>query len=190
MSRFAAAVTVVQLALGALTAVLFSLESPPDPYLTRDDLNRFNLPFTSHETARKLRFDALLGYDSHATLDRPRQVLWISARVDQTEADFQSRRRREEAWSRKPGQVSRTTIADDAAADDQGFAVRQHGPSGARCELVRFKGDRMLVVRLSASEPLEGTPEEALAACERRARLLQARMIEKLGWASAPVPRP
>ena len=184
MGRFAAGVTTVQLALSVLTAVLFSLDSPPDPYFTRDDLSRFSLPFTSHETSRRMRFDALLGYDSHATLDRPRQTLWVSARVDQTEADFHSRRRREESWSRKPGQVSRTVIVDDADEGDQGFALRQHGPSGARCELVRFKGDRMLVVRLSKSEPLEGAPEEELAACERRARLIQGRMLEKLGWTS------
>jgi hypothetical protein len=190
MARFAASVTVAQLALSVLTAVLFSLDSPPDPYLTRDDLNGFSLPFTRHETVRQMRFDALLGYDTHATLDRPRQTLWVSVRVDQTEADFQSRRRREESWSRRPNQVSRTTIVDDADEDDQGFAVRQHGPSGARCELVRFKGDRMLVVRLSRSEPLEGAPEEELAACERRARLLQARMLEKLRWSSPAPPRP
>lgn len=185
MGRFAAAVAAAQLGLSALTALLFTLESPPDPYLTRDDLERFSLPCLRHETGRRMRFDVLLGYDSHAVLDRPRQTVWVSARVDQTEVDFQSRRRREEAWAVRPGLVSRTMIVTEAGPDDQGYAVRQQGPSGARCELVRYRGDRILIVKVSRAEPLEASPEEALAACERRARMIQARMLEKLLWSSS-----
>lgn len=185
MARFAVAVTLVELALTGLTAALFTLESPPDPFLTPDDLREFSLPFESHETARRLRFDALLGYDSNAVLLHPRQTLWVSLRVEQTAVDFQSRRRREESWAARPGQISTTAVVAEPGADGEGYAVRQRSPSGARCELVRFKGDRMLVVRISKAEPLEKTPEEEVAACERRARLIQARMLQKTDWTRA-----
>lgn len=184
MTRFAVAVTLVELALTGLTAALFTLESPPDPYLSPEDLRAFDLPFENHETARRLRFEALLGYDSNVVLLRPRQTAWVSLRVDQLEVDYLTRRGREEAWASRPGRASRTTVATDAGSDHPGYAVRQRGPSGARCELVRFKGDRMLIVRVSRNEPLE-EPEEELAACERRARLLQARMLQKTGWLTA-----
>lgn len=185
MARFAVAVTILELAFTGLTAALFTLDVAPDPYLTKDDLRAFSLPFERHTTERRLRFEALLGYDTHATLLHPRQSVWVTLRVEQTEVDVQSRRRREEAWAKRPGQISTTNIATDAGPDDEGYAVRQQSPTGARCELVRFKGDRMLVVRVAKQEPLEGAPEEELAACERRARLLQARMLQKLKW-SAP----
>ncbi len=185
MARFAVAVTFLELVLSGLTALLFTLESPPDPYLSPEDLRDFDLPFENHETARRLRFEALLGYDTNVVLLRPRQTAWISLRVDQLEADYLTRRRREEAWASRPGKASRTTVAADAGTDHPGYAVRQQSPSGARCELVRFKGDRMLVVRVSRSEPLGEAPEEELAACERRARLLQARMLQKTGWVTA-----
>ncbi len=185
MARFAVAVTLLELLLSGLTVALFALESPPDPYLSPEDLREFDLPFESHETGRRLRFEALLGYDTNVVLLHPKQTAWISLRVDQLEADYLTRRRREEMGAIRPGASSRTTVSTDAGEDHPGYAVRQHGPSGARSELVRFKGDRMLIVRVSKSEPFEEAPEDELAACERRARLLQARMLQKTGWLTA-----
>lgn len=184
MWRFATAVTLIEIGLTAFTAALFGLESDPDPYLTTDDLREFNFPFESHETERRLRFEALLGYESSTVLLHPRQSAWVSARVDQTEIDFASRRRREENWAAK-GEPGATLILDDPGHLDQGYLVRQRSPSGARCELVRFRGDRMLIVKVSRRDFVEA-PEEELAACERRARVLQARMLQKLRWWSAP----
>ena len=185
MARFAAVVTVLEILLSGLSVALFSLETLPDPYLSPDDLREFDLPFESHEASRRIRFEAVLGYDSNVVLLRPRQNAWISLRVDQLADDYLTRRRREEAWAVRAAPSSTTTVATDAGPDDEGFAVRQWSATSARCELVRFKGDRMLVVRVSKSEPLEESPVEELAACERRARLLQARMLQKAGWFTA-----
>ena len=181
MWRFAAAVTAVEFVLTGLTAVLLGFEAEPDPYLTRDDLNEFSLPFESHETARRMRFEALLGYDTNVTLLRPRQAVWISARVDQMEADYFSRRRREENWATRPG-FGTSMILDDPGRNDLGYTVRHLGTKGARCELVRFKGDRMLVVKVSADAGPGESRDELAAVCERRARLLQARMLQTLRW--------
>jgi hypothetical protein len=188
MWRFALMITVVELALSGVAATLFTLDSPPDPYLTRDDLRDLRMAFFSHDNVRRLRFEALLGYDSNAVLENPRHIVWVSARVDQTVVDFDSRRRREEAWAKRPGQDSTTAIESCRGTDGQGFEVRQKGATGTRCELVRFKGDRMLIVRVSKTEPMQRSPSEEVAACERRARMIQARMLQKLGWSADSAP--
>lgn len=185
MWRFATAVTAVELILTGFTAALLSFESEPDPYLTRDDLAEYSLAFENFETARRIRFDALHSFDSTFTLLHPRQAVWISVRVDQTDVDFLARRRREENWATKPG-FGTSTILDDPGHGDLGYSVRHRSATAARCELVRFKGDRMLVVKVSQSEAPDAS-DESLAVCERRGRLLQAKMLQKLRWWSTPL---
>ncbi|HEX7901451.1 MAG TPA: hypothetical protein VF950_27075 [Planctomycetota bacterium] len=185
MWRFAAAITILEIILTAFTATLFTIDGEPDPYLTPDDLREINLPFEGHRTARQNRFDALLGYETHATFLRPRQTLWLSVRVDQARVDFDSRRRREENWALKPA-FGKSAILDDPGHDDAGYTVRHHTATGARCELVRFRNGRMLVVKVSSSERA-GSADEEVASCERRARIVQERMFEKLRWWNGPV---
>jgi hypothetical protein len=180
MTRFAVSITAVEILLTAFAAALFTLESEPEPYFSEDDLRELSLPFEKHQTQRRIRFDALLGYDSSFTLQRPAQNAWVSVRVDQTRDDYASRRRREESWATRPGFGS-STIRDDPGHQDQGYVVRHRSTSDVRCELVRFRGDRMLVVKVSRGGLGENHDEE-LAACERRARLLQARMLGKIRW--------
>jgi hypothetical protein len=180
MWRFATAITLLEILLTAGTASLFTLDADSDGFLTTDDLSLINLPFEEHKTKRQSRFDALLGYDSNTVLLSPRQSAWVSARVDQAEIDFAARRRREENWAAKSG-LGTSVIFDDPGPDDAGYLVRQQNEKSVRCELVRYRGGRMLVVKVSRNE-LVGKPAEELAVCERRARLIQGRMLEKLRW--------
>ena len=184
MWRFAAAITLLEILLTAFAASLFTVDREPDPYMTADDLAEVNLPFEGHRAQRQNRFEALLGYDTHATLLRPRQILWVSVRVDQTRDDFDARRRREENWATKPS-FGKSAILDDPGHGDVGFTVRHRSAKGARCELVRFREGRMLVVKVSISE-MAASADEELAACERRARIVQERMFEKLRWWGEP----
>lgn len=184
MWRFATAITILEIALTAFTATLFTIDGEPDPYLTPDDLREINIPFDSHKTARQTRFEALLGYDTQAALVRPSQTLWLSLRVDQSQVDFDARRRREENWAQK-ADFGKSSILDDPGHDDAGYTVRHRTATGARCELVRFRNGRMLVVKVSRPE-LSGSVDEELAACERRARIVQERMFEKLRWWDGP----
>ena len=188
MWRFAAAITLLEILLTAFAASLFTVDAEPDPYMTPDDLREVNLPFDSHRTQRQNRFEALLGYDTHATLTRPNQSLWVSVRVDQTRVDFDARRRREENWATKAS-FGKSTVSDDPIYDDVGYSVRHRTQTSARCELARFRGGRMLVVKVSRSE-LAGSADEELAACERRARIVQERMFEKLRWYGTPTAGP
>jgi hypothetical protein len=183
MWRFAATVTILMILLTAIAASLFSIDGDSDAFLTTDDLKLINMPFEEHKTQRQNRFEVLLGYDSNTTLLKPRMNAWVSVRVDQADIDFAARRRREENWATKPG-FGNSTICDDPGQDDAGYMVRHRNEKSARCELVRYRGGRMLVVKVSRNE-LVGTPEEELAACERRARIIQERMLEKLRWWSA-----
>ena len=180
MWRFAATITLLEILLTVIAASLFTIDREPDPFMTEDDLTTVNLPFEGHRVQRQNRFDALLGYDTHATLLRPSQSLWVSVRVDQSRVDFDSRRRREESWATKAS-FGESSILDDPGHDDVGYTVRHRSAKGARCELVRFRGGRMLVVKVSIGQ-MAAAPEEELAACERRARIVQERMFEKLRW--------
>lgn len=180
MTRFAISVTAVEILLTAFAAALFTLESDPEPYFSEDDLRELSLPYERHQTQRRIRFEALLGYDSSFALLHPAQNAWVSVRVEQREDDYAARRRREENWATRPG-FGRSMIRDDPGHQDLGYVVRHRSTSDVRCELVRFRGDRMLVVKVSKSG-LSENHDEALAACERRARLLQARMLGKIRW--------
>jgi len=184
MWRFAAAVTLLEIVLTAFTATLFTFDPEPESYLAAEDLTQIGLPFEGHKTQRQTRFEALLGYDSTATLLRPRQTLWVSVRVDQSEVDFQSRRRREENWATKAS-FGTSAVLDDPGRDGAGYLVRHRSATGVRCELVRFRGGRMLLVKVSRGE-LVGSPDEELAGCERRARVIQERMLRKLRWWGDP----
>lgn len=180
MWRFAAAITLVEIALTALSAALITMDFDPDPYLSADDLRNLGLPFENHATQRRMRFDALLGYDSSMALLNPRQSASVSVRVEQTRVDFDARRRREENWATKPG-FGRSTVSVDPGHEDEGFMVRHASAKDVRCELVRFRGDRMVIVRVSRGG-IEGDADEELAACERRARILQGRILSKIRW--------
>ena len=184
MWRFAAAITLLEILLTAFAASLFTADDGPAFYMTPDDLAEVNLPFEGHRVQRQIRFEALLGYDSQATLLRPRQSLLVSVRVDQTRVDFDARRRREENWSTKAS-FGKSSILEDPGHGDVGYTVRQRSATGARCELVRFQDGRMLVVKVSNGE-LAAAADEELAACERRARIVQERMFEKLRWWNQP----
>lgn len=180
MTRFAISITAIEILLTAFTAALFTLDSEPEPYFSQDDLRELSLPFERHQTQRRIRFEALLGYDSSFTLLRPTQNAWVSVRVEQTPDDYAARRRREESWAARPGFGS-SIVRDDPGHEDQGFVVRHRSASDVRCELVRFRGGRMLVVKVSKNGLKENHDEE-LSACERRARLLQAKMMGKIRW--------
>jgi len=183
MWRFAAAITVMEIILTVFTASLFTADYDADAFLTPEDLALVNMPFEELKTQRQTRLEALLGYDSNMILVGPRQNAWVSVRVDQSRVDFDARRRREENWAAKAAAGS-WTVLDDPGHDDVGYTVRHRSATSARSELVRFRGGRMLIAKVSRSE-LVGVPDEELAGCERRARILQERMLEKLRWWSA-----
>jgi hypothetical protein len=183
MWRFAIAITLIEILLSALAAALFTMDFDPEPYLTAEELRGLNFPHEGHATRRRIRFDELLGYDSEATLLHPKQSLWVGVRVNQTRADYDARRRREENWATKAS-FGTSMILDDPGPKDVGFTVRHRRAPYVRCELVRFMGDRMLIVKVSSES---GPEDEALAACERRARVIQARMLSKLRGTSRPV---
>lgn len=180
MWRFAAGITVAEILLTVLSATLLTLEVEPDPYITRDDLRELALPCESHDTQRRTRFEAPLGFDSNFILEHPRQSVWVGVRVDQSKDDYAARRRREENWATKSG-FGTSMILDDPGIGDTGYAVRHRNSSDVRCELVRFRGDRMVVVKVSCPVSVAG-PDEGLATCERRARLLQGKILMKLNW--------
>lgn len=183
MWRFASAITVLEILLTVFTATLFSADYEAEAFLTPEDLALVNMPFEELTTKRQTRLEALFGYDSNMILARPRQTAWVSVRVDQVEVDFDARRRREENWATKSA-AGAWTILDDPGHDDVGYTVRHRTATSVRSELVRLRGGRMLIVKVSSSE-LVGVPDEELAGCERRSRILQERMLEKLRWWSA-----
>ena len=188
MWRFAIAITALEIVLTVFTASLFTADYDADAFLTPDDLALVNMPFDELKTQRQTRLEALLGYDSNMILARPRQNAWVSVRVSQAAVDFDARRRREENWAMKSA-AGTWTILDDPGHDDVGYTVRHRTATSARSELVRFRGGRMLIVKVAKSE-LVGVPDEELAGCERRARILQERMLEKLRWWNAATDDP
>jgi hypothetical protein len=181
--RFAVAVVAVELLLTTAVGLYLAASLDVEPYLTESELRSLGLGMDpeSHETTRRIRFEALYAYDSNATLKDGEGTVWVSVRVNAPVLDLELRRRREESWSTKPSS-GETSILDDSLTNEPGYVVRQRSPTQVRSEIVHHRGDRMLIVQVRRKGDFGPFSGKEASLCERRARYILDHMTTKLGW--------
>lgn len=178
--RFALIVTVLEVALTAAASVLVTYTDPPPGFETENDLRSLGLLCRTHENRRWESGNAPC-YDTRAALSSPDAALYVSLRTDATSTDYEFRRSRDEASRERP-ERGELTIINEPMPGEQGYAVRHSGPASARFELVRFRRNEILIVRVVRERPFDSIPAVELASCERRARVVQEHLMTKLRW--------
>jgi hypothetical protein len=178
--RFAVAVTIIELVLTAFASVLVSYTDPPASFATEADLRALGMSTTAHENRRWLQMDVPC-YETKATLTEPVAQLWVSHRTLAGAVDVDFRRSREEVNRAHP-ERGETTIIDEPLPGEKGYAVRQAGPKSSRFELVRLRGNDLLIVRVLREKPYDAQPGAEMARCERRARVIQEMIMTRMRW--------
>lgn len=182
MIRFAITITAVELALTLAAAFMVSLSGDIEPYLTTEDLAELDLPYKDYQARRRSAgFSDSANYMTRAELLAPPQVVEVSYRVGMYPDDYQKMLSRERAVQRQ-AVAGEVTVIDDPFPGERGHASRQHSPAQVRAELVRLRGNQILIVKVSREMDSGERPEPAGATCERRARIVQQHLMEKFGW--------
>jgi len=178
--RFAVAVTVLEVALTAVASILVTYTDPPPGFATEQDLASLGLPHRDLKNTRWIPLKAP-SYETRATLTSPDAALYVSLQTDATETDFEFRRLREDGNRGHP-ERGETVVINEPMPGEKGYAVRHGGPKSSRFELVRLRGNDLLVVRVVREKPYDLVPAAELGRCERRARLVQEHLMVKLRW--------
>jgi hypothetical protein len=181
MVRFAVVLTLVELALTVAATLTISLIEPGEPYVTEADLRGLRLPFSSSSTRRTKSFDGRIFYDTSVELADPPQTLHVSIRAGSSDVDYDHRLNRERQNHQKPRHGT-IVLIDEPMPGERGYALRQRGPDSVRAELVRLRGTDLLIVRVSRAQPYDTTPDQEVVRCERRARMVELFLLEKLRW--------
>jgi hypothetical protein len=178
--RFAVAVTALEFALTIAASILVTYTEPPTGFLTEQELRELGISFVEHENRRWVHLNAPC-YDTRATLSSPSASLYVSLRTDSSQADYDFRRRREEAIRerRDRGEV---VLINEPLPGELGYAVRFRGDNAVRFEMARLHGRDMLIVRVIEEKPFDTTESAALSKCEHRARAVQEHLMFKMRW--------
>src|SRR5262245_3406705 len=181
MIRFAAVVTVIEIALTVAASLWVTLAEEPEPYVSRAELRGLGFEPESHATERRTRFGKTFSYDTRATLTGRPRVLFVSHRVETPPEEYEARHGGDVSLSRDPSRGV-TTVVETSRDGERGYTVRHRDSTEVRAELVRLRGSDMLIVRVTAPD-VAGSPGNAVAAgCERDAGVLQQYLLRKLGW--------
>ena len=178
--RFAVVVTVLELVLTAGASVLVTYTEAPPGFATESDLKELGIAVAEHRNVRSGSLQVPT-YETIATLAAPTASLHVELRTDAAKVDFDFRRAREEVLRGRP-EIGDLVIINEPLPGEQGYAVRQRGPSAVRFELVRLRGKDMLKVRVVRKAPFDNLPAAELSRCERRARIVQEQLMVKLRW--------
>lgn len=180
MARFALIVTLVELALTAAAALWITAEEAGGTFLTERDLETLGIPYSALAASTRRQGEALT-QDARATLSNPVQSLYVSLRPETSLTDYEFRKGREEALTRRPdrGQVSLST---EPWGEELGYAVRHQSDKSMRFELTRHRSGDLLIVRVVREAPYPAGAAQEMALCERRARQVQEHLLVRLGW--------
>lgn len=180
MVRFAVTIAIVELALTLGATFTITLVETGEPYLNEADLHGLSIPFTAVSTSRAKRFDQVF-YDTRAELSDPPQTLAVSVRTEHSSVDYDHRLNRERSRHGDPRHGT-IVLLEEPMPGEQGYVLRQRGPNSVRSEIVRLRGTDLLVVTVSRRMPFDATPSQEVVRCERRARLVELYLLEKLRW--------
>lgn len=107
--------------------------------------------------------------------------VWVSIRLRSEAGDYDTRR----SWDRDlvtaVGEPRRTFL-DESLRGEPGYRVEYWSRGAIYVELVRHRGNVMLIVRVSQSGVLQGREDVELSRCRMNARDVMARARLKLGW--------
>jgi|SRR6185295_15100553 len=178
--RFAAVVTVLEVVLTLAASVLVTYTEPPVAFVTETELSELGIKADEHENKRWVHLNAPC-YDTRAKLTAPAMSLYVSLRTDATATDFGFRRSREEVI-REHADRGEAVVINEPLPGEEGYAVRHRGPNSARFELVRLRGNEMLIVRVIREKPFDTTDSAAMSRVEHRARAVQEHLMFKMRW--------
>jgi hypothetical protein len=178
--RFAVTVAVVEFVLTTAAGLYLAASLEVEPYATRGDFQDLGLEVESFSTSRQERFERLHSYDTQAKLSDG-TVVWVKVRMHSLPIDYELHLRREKDLGEKR-ERGVTTVLDEPLPGELGHTVRQRGTSGVRAEVVRFRGDRMLIVGFRRQGNFGPASAEEAARCERLARSLRDILAVRLGW--------
>ena len=178
--RFAVAVTILELVLTIVASVLVTFTEPPPAFMTEADLSDIGIKVEKHQNVRRVQVNAPC-YDTQATLSTPSAKLDVSLRTDSSATDFVFRRSREEAIRGHP-ERGEVVLINEPIPGEQGYAVRHRTPTSVRFEVVRLRGNDLLIVRVLREMPYDYTESGMMSKCELRARAVQEHLMFKLRW--------
>ncbi len=177
MIRFAATVTAIEIALTLAAVLLVTAIERAEPYFPQEDLARLGMPAETYSTGQRFRAGKISSYDTNAVVAGSGQAIFVSLQMETPRDEFDNLRSAELRAQADPA-AGQIMIDEGRRRDEVGYAVRQLGPAGLRSELVRLRGGDMLVVRLT----LVDAHRAEAPRLERLARLIQERMMHRLGW--------
>lgn len=180
LTRFAIAVTILELGLTAGASILVTYTEMPPGFATEGDLRELGIPFEEHLNDRRVNQNAPW-YETRARLTAPAGRLYVSLRTDATPTDFEFRRSQEESIRDHP-ERGEVVIINEPLPGEKGYAVRHRGPQSARFELARLRGSEMLIVRVVSDKPFDRVEPAMLSKCEQRARTVQEHVMFKMRW--------
>ena len=181
MTRFAVAVTAIEITLTLGASLLIALVEPGEPLLSKGELEDLGFTVESHRVRRKRYFETITLHDTHAVLGSPRRRVFTSVRVNETPEDYVLRHRREHKRLEDPEQGEGVLIVEPHD-DDEGYAVRHQTGDLVRAELVRARGNEMVIVQVTQEGVTGAAARRALAGCDRVARLVMIALLEKIDW--------
>lgn len=182
MMRFAAAIVLLQ---GAFIMV-GGLVVPLAPAFTEPDLLALDWPGGRFAVERMDRY-GLPCFDINAPLpgtDGSRDV-WVSVRLWSETRDYDTRR----SWDRDLVTAvgePRRTFADESLRGELGYRVEYLSRGEIYVELVRHRGNVMLIVRVSQDRMSPGKEGVELPRCRMFAREVMRRARLKLDWPDGP----
>ena len=171
MTRFAIAVTVIEIILTLGASLMIAYVEPGEPTLSKGELEDMGFRVDSHRTRSKRYFQTLTRHDTHATLGEPRRRVFTSVRVNESPADYVLRHRREVDLISDKSQGDGVLI-EEPYDDEVGYALRHVMEDLVRAEVVRARANDMVIVQVT-QEAVEGpAAQRAVAGCERQARII------------------
>jgi hypothetical protein len=180
VTRFALTVSAIELLLIAGVALFVGLADGMEPYLSSSDLRSVGMEASSVNSRRRTFFDAVY-HDTQAILREGGLSAYVSCRAPALPEDFEIRLTKERADAERP-ECGRILLVHNPVEGERDFALRHTAPGKVRAELVRLHGETLLIVRVVKEPPWTLKPDTEAARCERIARLIQERMMKKIGW--------
>lgn len=180
MIRFSLVISAIEVVLTFGAALVIAMIDHSEPGLTEDDLRAVDLSCEKFTASAYQQFDVRY-FDTRATLSASKQSVYVSHRFNLTPSDFDLKREKERTLvdRRDSGEG---VITDDPFEGERAYVLRHRGADAVRAELVRVRGDEMILVRVTRAGVTGAAGKTEVANCERNARVIQDYLLQRWRW--------
>ncbi len=180
MIRFSLVISAIEVALTFGAALFIAVIDHSEPSLTEDDLRAVELSCEKFTASAYLQVDVRY-FDARATLSASKQSVYVSHRFNLMPSDFDLKREKERAFVDRKD-AGDGIITDDPFEGERAYVLRHRGADAVRAELVRTRGDEMILVRLTRAGVPGAAGKAEVTNCERNARVIQEHLLKRWGW--------